>query len=61
VEGTLLGYDVEQYGKRMQVRAREVVFEEVDPALFQLPAGFNPIGAIEMKKTMDGIVNDYLD
>jgi hypothetical protein len=61
VEGTLLGYDVEQYGKRMQVRAREIVFEELDPALFQLPTDFISIGAVEMKKTMDGIVNDYLD
>jgi hypothetical protein len=45
----------------MQVRAREIVFEELDPALFQLPTDFISIGAVEMKKTMDGIVNDYLN
>jgi hypothetical protein len=61
IEGTLLGYDVEQYGKRMQVRAKEIVFEEVDKSEFELPADFQKVDPAQMKQIMDGIVHDYLN
>jgi hypothetical protein len=61
VEGTLLGYDIEQYGRRMQVRAREVVFQKTSPEDFQIPTSYTPISAGEMKSKLDEIVKDYLD
>ena len=45
VEGTLLGYDIEQYGRRMQVRAREVIFQKTTPEDFQVPTSYTPISA----------------
>jgi len=61
VEGTLLGYDIEQYGRRMQVRAREVIFQKTSPEDFQVPSSYTPISAGEMKNKLDEIVKDYLD
>ncbi len=61
VEGTLLGYDIEQYGRRMQVRANEVVFQKTTPEDFQVPSSYTPISASEMKAKLDEIVKDYLD
>jgi hypothetical protein len=61
VEGTLLGYDIEQYGRRMQVRAREVIFQKTTPEDFQIPSSYTPISAGEMKAKLDEIVKDYLD
>jgi hypothetical protein len=61
VEGTLLGYDIEQYGRRMQVRAREVIFQKTNPDDFQIPSSYTPISAGEMKAKLDEIVKDYLD
>jgi len=61
VEGTLLGYDIEQYGRRMQVRSREVIFQKTSPEDFQVPSSYTPISAGEMKAKLDEIVKDYLD
>ena len=61
VEGTLLGYDIEQYGRRMQVRAREVIFQKTSPEDFQVPSSYTPISAGEMKAKLTEIVKDYLD
>jgi hypothetical protein len=61
VEGTLLGYDIEQYGRRMQVRAREVIFQKTSPEDFQVPSSYTRISASEMKAKLDEIVKDYLD
>jgi hypothetical protein len=61
VEGTLLGYDIEQYGRRMQVRAREVIFQKTSQEDFQIPSSYTPISASEMKAKLDEIVKDYLD
>jgi len=61
VEGTLLGYDIEQYGRRMQVRAREVIFQKTTAEDFQIPNSYTTISAGEMKAKLDEIVKDYLD
>jgi hypothetical protein len=61
VEGTLLGYDIEQYGRRMQVRAREVIFQKTSQEDFLIPSSYTPISASEMKAKLDEIVKDYLD
>lgn len=43
VDEFLLGYDIEQWGMRMQCRARSVEFCEVGETRFALPAGYQEV------------------
>lgn len=60
LDGFLLGYDIEQYGKRMRLRAREVSFEEVPDEKFTVPANYQPIDIAGMNAQMDKLVQEYM-
>lgn len=61
IDGCLLGYDIEQYGKRMRLRAREVIFEEVPEDKFQVPQGYEEVNAGRMKQEMDKLVTEFMN
>jgi hypothetical protein len=60
VEGFLLGYELEQYGKRMRLRAREVRFQPVAPEQFVVPADYIPLDARTMKSQIEKVVDEFM-
>jgi hypothetical protein len=60
IEGFLLGYDIQQYGKRMRMRAREVHFEQVDDKQFQIPANYKRVDMQEMNKQLMAVVEEFI-
>lgn len=61
IDGCLLGYDIEQYGKRMRLRAREVIFEEVTEDKFEVPQGYEEVNTDRMKQEMDKLVTEFMN
>jgi hypothetical protein len=55
LEGVLMGYEVNLYGKRMKLRAAEVVFEKQDPSVFVRPAGYRSVSFDEMDSSMKAL------
>jgi hypothetical protein len=60
VDGFLLGYEPEQYGKRMQLRARELRFQPVAPEQFVIPADYIPLDARAMKSQLEKVVDEFM-
>jgi len=60
LDGFLLGYEIEQFGKRMSVRAREVIFEPIPDSKFEIPAEYVPIKPNEMFEQITSIVKEYM-
>ncbi len=60
IEGFLLGYDIQQYGKRMRMRAREVHFEQVDDKQFEVPANYKRVDMQEMNKQLVAVVEEFI-
>jgi len=60
VDGFLLGYDMEQYGKRMRLRAREVKFEAIDDSEFAVPDNFKMTDAQGMHAQIMDVVNEFM-
>jgi GLPGLI family protein len=60
LDGFLLGYDIEQYGKRMRLRAREISFEEVPDEKFTVPTNYLPIDIDGMNAQMDKLVDEFM-
>lgn len=60
VDGFLLGYELEQYGKRMRLRAREVRFQPVAPEQFVIPADYIPLDARAMKSQLEKVVDEFM-
>jgi hypothetical protein len=50
----------EQYGKRMQLRAREVRFQPVAPEQFVIPADYIPLDARAMKSQLEKVVDEFM-
>lgn len=61
IDGCLLGYDIEQYGKRMKLRARTVSFEEISNERFKVPTNYQPIDMIGMKNEIDKVVAEFMN
>jgi hypothetical protein len=61
INGFLLGYEVNQYGMRMVMRAKEVHFEPVDDKVFSVPAEYKVIQTAEMDSLMQEVVNDFMN
>jgi hypothetical protein len=61
VDGFLLGYEMQQYGKRMKLRAREVKFEAVDPSVFETKPNFITIGMQDMDRQLALVVSEFMN
>jgi hypothetical protein len=59
IDGFLMGYDIEQYGMCMRLRAKEVKFEVVDDSEFALPTNFEMVDAATMDQQMKAVVEEY--
>ena len=60
IDGFLLGYEVEQYGKRMKLRAREVTFQPIAPDRFVAPEGYTALNALDMDKQIKKVVEEFM-
>ncbi len=60
VDGFLMGYDIEQYGKRMRLRAREVKFEAISDDKFIRPETFQVINLPEMNQQLLAVVSEFM-
>lgn len=61
VDGFLLGYEIEQYGKRMKLRAREVRFQPVAAERFVVPQNYIPVDAPGMKANIERVVKEFMN
>lgn len=61
LEGFLLGYDVEQYGKRMRLRAREIRYGPVSADRFLIPSDYIQITPEAMHEKIESIMADLLE
>lgn len=60
LNGFLLGYEIEQFGKRMKVRAREIKFEAIPDSKFEVPSEYVPLKPVEMMEQLQAIVDEYI-
>jgi hypothetical protein len=60
VEGFLMGYEMQQYGKRMRLRAREVRFEPIDEKVFEHNPNFKGITMQEMDAHLQQVVSEFM-
>ena len=60
IEGFLLGYDIEQYGKRMRMRAREVNFEQISDDQFAIPENYKEVDMPEMNRQLMAVVDEFI-
>lgn len=58
IDGVLLGYEVEQYGMRMKLEAREVTLGEIDDSVFSVDAKYQTIDAKKMKSVIDSLMGN---
>lgn len=56
----LLGYEVEQFGMRMKLIARQVIKKEVSDEQFIRNEKYQPINSSELKIMMKGMLDDFL-
>lgn len=61
MEEVLLGYEVEQFGMRMKLRARQVVKREIDETKFLLPEKYVLTTEEALKAELQGMLSDFLD
>jgi hypothetical protein len=59
LDGVLLGYEVNLYGKRMRLRATEVKFEKQDPSVFQRPEGYEEVNFDQMDQALRDLSNSF--
>lgn len=59
VDGFLLGYDIEMYGKRMRVRAREISYEPVNDLKFRIPVNYEEVSPKVMNEKLIAMVTEY--
>ena len=60
VDGFLLGYELEQYGKRMRLTAREITYREIAPEVFSPPSGATETDAQGMTEKIDKLMNEFM-
>lgn len=61
LDGFLLGYEVEQYGKRMRLRAREVRFEPVSDERFVVPADYVKVDPGGMRHRIKSLMEEFMN
>ncbi len=61
IDGFLLAYEVEQYGKRMRLQAREITYGPVADERFEIPADYLLITSDAMKEKIDGLMTDFME
>jgi GLPGLI family protein len=61
VDGVLLEYEVDLYGKRMKVKAVEVVFEKQDPSKFERPSGYEEVNMDQMESALKELSSSFSD
>jgi len=59
IDEVLLAYDIEQFGKRMRLKAKEVVYQEIPDDKFAEPKGYADISMEEMKVQIGGLVAQF--
>ena len=60
IDGFLMGYEVEQYGKRMKLRAREVRFQPIPIEHFNVPSEYKPIDQPSMLTEIENLINEFM-
>lgn len=55
LDGVLMGYEVNLYGKRMKLRAAEVVFGKQDPSVFVRPEGYRSVNFDQMDSSLKAL------
>lgn len=61
MEEVLLGYEIEQFGMRMQLRARQVIKRDIDSSLFAVPEKYTACPADEIKTKMRAMLSDFIE
>lgn len=61
VDGFLMGYEIEQYGKRMKIMAREVRFGPVADERFEIPTDYLQIAPDQMRKKIKDMLADFVN
>jgi GLPGLI family protein len=61
IDGFLMSYEVEQYGKRMKLRAREVRFQPIPIEHFNVPAEYKPIDQSSMLTEIENLINEFMN
>lgn len=59
VDGFLLGYDIEAFGKRMRIRAREIINESVNDLKFEIPANYVEVTSAVMELKLGELMTEY--
>jgi hypothetical protein len=57
----LLGYEVEQYGMRMRLRATSVRVDDIDDSIFSVPEGYAVVDWMGMQEKIEGLLDQYKD
>lgn len=61
INGFLLGYEVEQYGKRMRLRAKDVKFQAIPDEAFIIPSDYQKLSFSEMTAQLDKVINEFMN
>jgi len=61
ISEVLMSYEIEQFGKRMRLVAREVNYEEISDDEFIEPQGFTDVNMAEMKGHIETLLSDFDD
>jgi len=61
VDGFLLGYEFEQYGKRMRLTAREVRFGPVADERFEIPGDYQELAPDQMQRRIHELLSDFVN
>ncbi len=59
LDGVLLGYEVNLYGKRMRLRATEVKYERQEPSVFARPEGYEEVNFDQMDQALRDLSNSF--
>ena len=57
----LLGYEVEQYGMRMRLRATSVRMDDVEDSIFSVPEGYAVVDWMGMQEKIESLLNQFRD
>lgn len=61
IDGFLMGYDIEQYGKRMRLLAREVTFEEIPAERFKISQDYTDVGIAGMDDQLKKLAAELMN
>jgi hypothetical protein len=60
LDEVLLGYEVEEYGMRMRLRAREVKYEEISDKQFEIPANHSAVDLANMRSKIIELLETFM-